>query len=139
MGNTTAAYAAYRIAVSNGWQVPDGIKDKLPFWNGDDNDSVTLPSTTTPTMDDTVEESASLIGFEDLGDALADDTDYTFLIKLFAGCAIASYAIKYGELFFDFPFDANLGLGLTVIFIPTLLNAFKWYKRSLDPTFEGWF
>lgn len=144
VGNTTAAYAAYRIAISNGWKVPDVFADKLGFLNGDSdsssnsNDANLVPVTTN--VDDTkVEESASLIGFEDLGDALKDDKDYTFLIKLFAGCAVASYAIKYGELLFDFPFDANLGLGLSIIIIPSLLNAFKWYKRSLDPTFEGWF
>ena len=41
--------------------------------------------------------------------------------------------------FFDFPYDANVFLGLAVILVPSALNAFKWYKRSLDPTFEGWF
>lgn len=86
-----------------------------------------------------VEESDSLIGFEDLGDALAGDNDYTFLVKLFFGCALASYVIKYGETFFQFPFDANVYLALSVIGTPSLLNAFKWFKRSKDPSFEGWF
>lgn len=85
------------------------------------------------------EESGSLVGFEDIGDALASDSDYTFLIKLFVLSAVASYAIKYGELFFDFPFEANVYLSLAVIGVPTALNAFKWYKRSQDATFEGWF
>lgn len=84
-------------------------------------------------------ESESLMGFEDLGDALADDTDYSFLIKLFVGCAAASYAIKYGETYFDFPYEANVYLGFGFIGVPSALNAFKWYKRSKDPTFEGWF
>ena len=84
-------------------------------------------------------ESESLIGFEDLGTALAEDTDYSFLIKLFAGCAAASYAIKYGETFFNFPYEANVFLGFAFIGVPSALNAFKWYKRSQDPTFEGWF
>jgi hypothetical protein len=39
------------------------------------------------------QESSSLMGFEDLGDALALDDDYTFLIKLFLGCAAAEYVI----------------------------------------------
>ena len=92
-------------------------------------------------VDQTVKktESESLIGFEDLGDALAEDTDYSFLIKLFAGCAAASYAIKYGESFFDFPYEANVYLGFAFIGVPSALNAFKWYKRSQDPSFEGWF
>jgi len=74
-----------------------------------------------------------------LGAALAGDDDYSFLLKLFGGCAVASYLIKYGETFFDFPYDANLFLALGVIFVPSSLNAFKWWKRSQDPTFEGWF
>jgi hypothetical protein len=84
-------------------------------------------------------EGKSLVGFEDLGEALQSDNDFTFVVKLFAGCALFSYLIKYGELFFDFPFEANLFTGLTFIFVPTALNAYKWNQRSKDPTFEGWF
>lgn len=50
-----------------------------------------------------------------------------------------SYVVKYGELWFDFPFESELSVALAFIFIPSMLNAFKWYKRSQDPTFEGWF
>lgn len=128
-GNTSAAYAAYRIAVSNGWSSP---LSQLQFLDrsgeGYSNNSA-----------GTKQESRSLVGFEDLGDALADDNDYSFLLKLFFGCAVASYAIKYGELLFGFPFDANVYLGIAVITVPTALNVFKWYKRSQDPTFQGWF
>ena len=133
VGNTTAAIAAYRIARSNGWK-PEmepkwmEILDKWTFAPIGDVDQ-TVKKT----------ESESLIGFEDLGDALAEDTDYSFLIKLFAGCAAASYAIKYGESFFDFPYEANVYLGFAFIGVPSALNAFKWYKRSQDPSFEGWF
>lgn len=133
IGNTTAAYAAFRLAKSNGWEVPEqlgflGMKN-ASFDLNEKSEISSLKAT----------ESPSLIGFEDLGDALAEDNDFTFLFKLFGGCALASYAIKYGELLVDFPFDANLLLGIAFIFIPTLLNSFKWYKRSIDPTFEGWF
>ena len=132
VGNTTAAIAAYRIARSNGWQ--PSVDEKLISAA----DSFSNASSTSPSVN-SKDESQSLVGFEDLGAALAGDNDYTFLIKLFFGCAIASYAIKYGETFFDFPYDANVYLGLTVIAVPSALNAFKWYKRSLDPEFEGWF
>ena len=80
-----------------------------------------------------------MVGFEDLGDALANDNDYTFLIKLFAGCALFSYLIKYGELFFQFPYEDSAFLGIAFIVVPTALNAYKWNQRSKDPTFEGWF
>ena len=133
VGNTTAAYAALRIALSNGWKLPEPLAFLEIF-------AVTPP---VPTLGQQVTqlslESPSLVGFEDLGDTFQNDNDYYFLLKLFAGCAVASYAIKYGELAFDFPFEASTYLGLTVIAVPSALNAFKWWKRSRDPTFEGWF
>lgn len=129
VGNITACLAAYRIAKSNGWDVPWG---QIPVLHESDGDSFNNDAFNR-------EESQSLVGFEDLGDALASDNDYTFIVKLFAGCAIASYVVKYGEVWFDFPFEPELNVALAFIFLPSLLNAFKWYKRSLDPSFEGWF
>mmetsp|Transcript_9577 Transcript_9577/g.16413 ORF Transcript_9577/g.16413 Transcript_9577/m.16413 type:complete len:436 (+) Transcript_9577:64-1371(+) len=124
-GNTTAMFAAYRIAVSNGWRAPWG---EILALNEEDSSNAIQE-----------EDSQSLVGFEDLGDALATDNDWTFIAKLFAGCAVASYLVKYGELWFDFPFESELYLSLAFIFIPSLLNSFKWWKRSQDPTFDGWF
>lgn len=128
LGNTTAMYAAYRIALSNGWDVPWG---NIPFLDD--------LSTNDGKSAEVREESQSLVGFEDLGDALAADNDYAFIVKLFAGCALASYLVKYGEVWFDFPFNSELNVALLFVFGPSMLNAFKWYKRSQDPTFEGWF
>eukprot|EP00978_Attheya_sp_CCMP212_P015651 scaffold40342_cov61-Attheya_sp.AAC.4 len=145
VGNTTAAYAAYRIAISNGWTPPfTGLLDMTPFLPSNsvgrpvevDPISARLLS---PLIETPREESASLVGFEDLGDALAADNDYSFLLKLFFGSALASYAIKYGELLFDFPFNPDVYLSFAVVGVPSALNAFKWYKRSKDPSFEGWF
>mmetsp|Transcript_11005 Transcript_11005/g.32597 ORF Transcript_11005/g.32597 Transcript_11005/m.32597 type:complete len:294 (-) Transcript_11005:166-1047(-) len=131
VGNITAAYATYRIAVSNGWTADwaDRFYQTVNIFPEDSDSLVPIQK----------EESPTLVGFEDLGDALAKDTDYTFIVKLFAGCALASYALKYGEILFQFPFDANVYLSVMIILVPSLLNAFKWYKRSQDPTFEGWF
>jgi len=80
LGNITAMYATYRIALSNGWSAPWGQISFLP--SGDE------------LMEDDMkqlkrQDSDSLVGFEDLGDALAQDNDYSFIIKLFAGCAVA--------------------------------------------------
>lgn len=133
IGNTTAAIAAYRIARSNGWQ-PEIDKKLISVADALTNS----PETSSPSKPKQ-ESETGMVGFEDLGAALAGDNDYTFLIKLFFGCAVASYAIKYGETFFNFPYDANIYLGLLTIGVPSALNAFKWYKRSQDPTFEGWF
>jgi Protein of unknown function (DUF3593)/Protein of unknown function (DUF2499) len=138
VGNTTAAYAALRVALSNGWKLPENaaflnrlVSIQRPFVSNDEDNSLE-PS-------ELRSESASLVGFEDLGEALQSDNDYAFLLKLFVGCAVGSYVIKYGELCFDFPFEANTYLGFTVVLVPTMLNGFKWWKRSQDPTFEGWF
>jgi len=130
VGNTTAAYAAFRIAISNGWS---------PNWDILPRLLIDLPPLSVHKLDSKKQESESLVGFEDLGEALSGDNDYSFLVKLFVGCTAASYFIKYGETFFQFPYDANVYLGLAVIAIPSALNAFKWYKRSQDPSFEGWF
>lgn len=134
VGNITAAYAAYRIAISNGWKSPITQLNFLSSSKVEEDEA--SPSGEMQIIDG---GSPSLVGFEDLGDVLSEDTDYTFLIKLFAGCAVASYVIKYGELFFGTFFEANLYIGFSFILIPTLLNCLKWYKRSSDPTFEGWF
>ena len=88
LGNSTAMYATYRIAVSNGWDSP-WKAGGIPFLNileanmndDDDDDNVINVGKEA--------DSQSLIGFEDLGDALAEDDDYSFILKLFAGCAIA--------------------------------------------------
>lgn len=127
IGNITAMYAAYRIAKSNGWDAPWG-QMLSPL-----NESDVVEE------EERWDRSQSLVGFEDLGEALASDNDYTFIVKLFVGCALASYVVKYGEVWFDFPFESELSVSLAFIFVPSLLNVFKWYKRSQDPTFEGWF
>eukprot|EP00532_Pseudo-nitzschia_australis_P013631 CAMPEP_0168206930 /NCGR_PEP_ID=MMETSP0140_2-20121125/1213_1 /TAXON_ID=44445 /ORGANISM="Pseudo-nitzschia australis, Strain 10249 10 AB" /LENGTH=264 /DNA_ID=CAMNT_0008133125 /DNA_START=589 /DNA_END=1380 /DNA_ORIENTATION=- len=137
VGNTTAALATYRIARSNGWK-PEGIEEQ---WISIADSLTNAPSLNIDTSEtDSISEGEveSLVGFEDLGQALAGDNDYSFLIKLFAGCALASYVIKYGETYFDLFYDANLYAGLAFILIPSGLNAYKWYRRGQDPSFEGW-
>jgi hypothetical protein len=138
IGNTTAAIATYRIARSNGWK-PEGVDEKwvskVDFLTNAPSSDVSAGNTGSLSAD----ESESLVGFEDLGQALAGDNDYSFLIKLFVGCAIASYVIKYGETYFSFPYDANPYAGLAFIIVPSGLNAYKWYRRGQDPSFEGWF
>ena len=80
LGNITAMYATYRIALSNGWSAPWGQISFLPSGDKLMKDDVKQIKR---------QDSDSLVGFEDLGDALAQDNDYSFIIKLFAGCAIA--------------------------------------------------
>lgn len=152
VGNVTAAAAAYRIAVSNGWEPPEWASERIGWalpnatataagegGSGSGSGSGAARGQTLPTAGDVRTEERGPVGFEDLGDALSDDADPAFLLKLFAGCAVASYAIKYGEILFDFPYEADARLGLAAIAVPSALNAYKWSRRSKDPTFEGWF
>ncbi len=96
LGNTTAMYAAYRIAISNGWTVPSSWGPESWSAYGDApfvgrreegrNNVVVVMGAISPSSPSC---SSSLVGFEDLGDALAEDDDYSFIAKLFAGCAVA--------------------------------------------------
>jgi len=145
LGNATAAFAAFRIARSNGWKPSFELPAKLGLMvnlpPSPTNEPVEVKASSTDDSSAVVppKEVSQLVGFEDLGDALAGDNDYTFLLKLFAGSAVFSYVIKYGATFFDFPFQANAWVALALIFVPSALNAYKWNRRSKDPSFEGWF
>ena len=136
VGNTTAAYAAFRIAISSGWKpnwsiFPDSLERSI-------RNSMLVDTTDASSLVDE-SQSQSLVGFEDLGEVLANDNDLAFIIKLFGGCALFSYLIKYGETFFDFPFEASIPLSFSLILLPSALNAYKWNRRSQDSSFEGWF
>lgn len=140
VGNVTAAYAAWRIANSNAW-VPDielVVPRKLPNLGG------VLPSS--PVLETRLKDAALISEYKMLfnpqlmkNGLMSAGNDYGFLVKLFAGCAVASYAIKYGETWFSFPYEADLVAALSFIGIASSLNAFKWYQRSQDPSFDGWF
>jgi len=90
---------------------------------------------------------ASLVGWEDLGDAWASDGDLGFLSKLAALSAGMAYAVKYAPALVPAPLaSAWAGLpdgavsaaALAVIFVPTLLNCAKWRQRSKeDAEFVG--
>jgi len=73
---------------------------------------------------------AGLIGFEDLGQALSMDNDLFFVGKLAAISIAGAYAIKYGSLLIDLPFEADLRWALAIIFVPSGLNVLKWLSRS---------
>jgi hypothetical protein len=132
IGNTTAANAAWRIAVSNGW------KPELPLATSSGPIATAFDEKKSTSLTRNDKPPSRMLGFEDLGDVLATDSDISFLLKLFATSAVVSYIIKYGEVFVDFPYEANAFVGLSAIVIPSAFNAIKWYKRGQDETFEGW-
>lgn len=99
-GNSTAMYAAYRLAVSNGWTFPSSWRSflgEIPFLPGFDDAERRGEVENTLIWRKTIEVevgtrqspfTSSLAGFEDLGDALAGDNNYLFVVKLLVGCAI---------------------------------------------------
>jgi hypothetical protein len=57
-------------------------------------------------------------------------------VQIFAVSFVVSCLVKYGELFFDAPFDTDTSRisinAAACIAIPTLINIFKWSLRSRD-------
>jgi hypothetical protein len=120
VGNTTCALASYRIAKEGERML------------------ASPPTTTEPETDvnDEVEiieisiGNESLKGWEDLSAAWAADSDAVLLLKLALVSAVASAGVKYGSLLVDFPFEPNLWVAYSIIFVPTLLNCAKWKQLS---------
>lgn len=60
------------------------------------------------------------------------ESDTKFLLEMLAKSLAISFAVKYGELAFDFPFEASTNslLAGALIGLPTLANVAKWKIRS---------
>ena len=58
------------------------------------------------------------------------EDDATFWISTFVKSLVFAGIVKYGELFFDFPFTHDSRDALAIITIPVLLNIAKWSYRS---------
>ena len=213
VGNTTLAFATYRLAVANGWTgqrelpswlaaallsdsdqeggggggggvvesavvpVLEGLPAAAKSWLADgllleeatsDEPAIgtevggastvsVVERASSSSSPSSSSSSSPLAGFEDLGDNLAQETDFGFVGKLFVLSAAASYAVKYGELLFPFTRglvtsieggaandaaaaaaaasseSSAVGVALALIFVPTALNMAKWASRSADP------
>ena len=59
-----------------------------------------------------------------------EDTDFQFNRDMLLKSTMAAVALKYGELYLDFPFNPKPEEALAIITIPTLLNIGKWLDRS---------
>ncbi|GKY97592.1 hypothetical protein MPSEU_000717600 [Mayamaea pseudoterrestris] len=131
LGNTTAAFAAWRIAKSNGWEPTLRFTMK-------EEDEEPLPAT--PRIEAPSSETVAFVSriTPMLEGVAAFGSLYTFLLKLFLGCAFASYAIKYGETWLPVPFEPDLVAAVSFIGIASTLNAIKWQRRSQDSSFDGW-
>eukprot|EP00566_Odontella_aurita_P005565 CAMPEP_0113539248 /NCGR_PEP_ID=MMETSP0015_2-20120614/7813_1 /TAXON_ID=2838 /ORGANISM="Odontella" /LENGTH=573 /DNA_ID=CAMNT_0000438907 /DNA_START=53 /DNA_END=1774 /DNA_ORIENTATION=- /assembly_acc=CAM_ASM_000160 len=120
LGNITVAIAAFRIAASNGWT----IGDLNPF----------PKSNTSPegiVVDELAAAPVSLV--------LREKTESTVELaaKLAALTLGASYAVKYGELALDLPFEPNAFAGAAIVAGIPALTAFQFYNRSQKEGGEG--
>ena len=90
-------------------------------------------NTTQPAGDSTTSEPfLSTKGLEDLSQAFATQQDWYFLGKLALVSIAGAYAVKYGSLLIDAPFEADNRVALAIIFVPTGLNMAKWLVRSSE-------
>lgn len=123
IGNSACAYAALRIALSNGWKPKSSMLASLV--------SSGVHKTEISNVDiDQTKENKKLEGsleVEDFG-VVVGHTDYAFLLKFFTGCAIASYILKYTIPFLSFPYEGNLSVALSMAAGFSALNALKCYK-----------
>ncbi|KAL1496004.1 hypothetical protein AB1Y20_014640 [Prymnesium parvum] len=164
VGNTTLALACLRLALASGWTWQMG-KDEAAALLATVSDDVAkllrtsgAPPTPRPTPPNdstrgssadeaTAATPAALRGWEDLGDAWAENSDAVFLLKLAALSASLAYLVKYAPALLPHPVTAAWAelpeevvsaVALSVIVIPTALNCAKWVQRSReDAEFVG--
>lgn len=167
IGNTTLAIACLRLALAQGWTWQMGrdefarllasiSTDLAKLVGGDQQDGQkagaaetgkTPDVSSSAAPDKEVDAGAALIGWEDLGDAWAQDSDTFFLLKLLALSGGLAYFVKYApalipgsltDAWAGLPDEAISVLALAVIFVPTGLNVAKWNQRSQeDAEFVG--
>lgn len=67
------------------------------------------------------------------------DSDASYVTRLFIVSAFLSVIVKWGSLSLNWPFQPNLNTALVVISVPTALNILKWAARSWSgkETFGG--
>jgi len=111
VGNCSLAFAAYRIAESNGWS----LAELNP-----------LPQSNTSPRGLKVEMAAAV----PLDTYEAEETNAQLAIKLAVLTFIPAYLVKYGELGVNFPLNANPLLASAMIFTPPALVAASYYNRG---------
>ena len=174
VGNTTLAFACLRLALASGWTWQMGKEEAAALLSSVSDDLAKLvaglggePAAAASTSADGATASASggasssgaagappadaaakaLVGWEDLGDAWARDSDVAFLAKLLALSGGLAYFVKYlpalvpgfvVSAWAGVPDEAVSAAALAVIVVPTLLNVAKWNQRSKeDAEFVG--
>lgn len=63
--------------------------------------------------------------------AMLPESDVQFWTSTVLKSLALAAVVKYGELFFDFPFEASSSTAAAIIAAPVLLNVLKWTSRSI--------
>jgi hypothetical protein len=118
LGNITCMIAAYRIARSNGWN-PDEV-NPFPRSNSDPRGLVADGIAATPLSLVEPQESNQVLAAKVVGATLA-----------------LSYAIKYGSLGMDLPFEPNAVVALALVLGIPAITAYQFYSRSNPAELAG--
>lgn len=110
LGNLTCAIAAFRIAKENGWT----FNELNPFKGEDDTSGLV----------------ADGIAAEALVLREPVESNLVLALKVVAGTVFLSYAVKYGSLGLDLPFEANSFVALAMVLGFPGLTAYSYYQRS---------
>mmetsp|Transcript_23120 Transcript_23120/g.54594 ORF Transcript_23120/g.54594 Transcript_23120/m.54594 type:complete len:553 (+) Transcript_23120:77-1735(+) len=110
LGNITCAIAAFRIARENGWT----LSEVNPFRKEDDPAIL----------------AADGIAAEALVLREPVESNAVLAAKVTAGTLFLSYAVKYGSLGLDLPFEPNAFVGLAVVLGLPGLTAYTFYQRG---------
>ncbi|KAJ1460089.1 hypothetical protein M885DRAFT_478242 [Pelagophyceae sp. CCMP2097] len=161
LGNTTLAFAVYRLAAAKGWDWGDLKSDAMSWLPSDEGAQGSFGNGGAAARGDALLRTAAfsadaggpaafsadassavaLVGWEDLGDAWAEDDDDAFVVKLAALSIWLAVAVKYAPALIPASVEQGFrALGpealvlaaAAVIAVPTALNVAKWQSRSAD-------
>lgn len=118
LGNLTVAFAAFRIARSNGWT----INELNPF-----------PKTST-SPEGLITDSTAVMP---LVTTPATESDAAIVAKLVGLTVVTSYVVKYGELGLDIPFNQNAFIAVAMVLGIPAITAFNYVNRSKEEGGEG--
>ena len=117
LGNITCMIAAYRIARSNGWNI-DEIN---PF-----------PKSSTSPAGLVVDGVAAM----PLETREAEESNQVLAAKVLGLTIFASYAVKYGELGLDLPFNPNGPVALAMVLGIPSITAYQYFQKSNGKDFS---